>query len=174
MTHELYRVRHQVSCKVLSKSFHRSSAGQLANGAAAGEKKLQQELLRKHKQNLTKLPDGASRRVHFFAEKHNDNERGKTRNYFSWTLRRFDEKIGILRVERNEGEELQEVSLCSVTKFSCFLQDTELQGDSGGPIPRFVDLDLGSSTGWWAATVATYCPSRPGELPRFLFTKPCG
>ena len=27
----------------------------------------------------------------------------------------------------------------------------------------WVDLDLGSSTGWWAATVATYCPSRPGK-----------
>ena len=30
----------------------------------------------------------------------------------------------------------------------------------------WVDLDLGSSLGWWAATVATYCPSRPGELPK--------
>ena len=30
----------------------------------------------------------------------------------------------------------------------------------------WVDLDLGSSPGWWAAIVATYCPSRPGELPK--------
>ena len=37
----------------------------------------------------------------------------------------------------------------------------------------FVDLDLGSSPGWWAATVATYCPSRPGELPKFISSKPC-
>ena len=36
----------------------------------------------------------------------------------------------------------------------------------------FEDEDLGSSPGWWAATVATYCPSRPGELPKFLSTKP--
>ena len=27
----------------------------------------------------------------------------------------------------------------------------------------WVDLDLGSSPGWWAATVATYCPSRVVE-----------
>ena len=32
----------------------------------------------------------------------------------------------------------------------------------------FEDDDLGSSPGWWAATVATYCPSRPGDLPKFL------
>ena len=37
----------------------------------------------------------------------------------------------------------------------------------------FEDDDLGSSPGWWAATVATYCPSRPGELPKFLSSKPC-
>ena len=28
----------------------------------------------------------------------------------------------------------------------------------------WVDFDLGCSPGWWAATVATYCQSRPGEL----------
>ena len=32
----------------------------------------------------------------------------------------------------------------------------------------FVDLDLGSSPGWWAATVATYCPSRPGNYPNLF------
>ena len=37
----------------------------------------------------------------------------------------------------------------------------------------FEDEDLGSSPGWWAATVATYCPSRPRELPKFLSSKPC-
>ena len=37
----------------------------------------------------------------------------------------------------------------------------------------FEDEDLGSSPGWWAATVATYCPRRPGELPKFLSLKPC-
>ena len=31
---------------------------------------------------------------------------------------------------------------------------------------------FGSSSGWWAATVATYCPSRPGELPKCLSSKP--
>ena len=34
----------------------------------------------------------------------------------------------------------------------------------------WVDLDLGSSPGWWAATVATYCPSRPGT-PQILIFK---
>ena len=47
-----------------------------------------------------------------------------------------------------------------------------VQGDSGGRIPRFVDLDLGSSPGCWAATVATYCPSRMVELPKYKSTKP--
>ena len=36
----------------------------------------------------------------------------------------------------------------------------------------FEDEDLGSSPGWWAATVATYCPRRPVELPKFLSSKP--
>ena len=30
----------------------------------------------------------------------------------------------------------------------------------------FVDLDLGSSPGWWAATVGTNCPSRMVEHPK--------
>ena len=47
-----------------------------------------------------------------------------------------------------------------------------LQGDSGGRVPRFVDLDLGSSPGWWAATVATYCPSRMVEHPKSKSTQP--
>ena len=29
----------------------------------------------------------------------------------------------------------------------------------------FEDKNLGSSPGWWAATVATYSPSRPGNSP---------
>ena len=37
----------------------------------------------------------------------------------------------------------------------------------------FEDEDLGSSPGWWAASLATYCPSRPGELPKLLSSKPC-
>ena len=36
----------------------------------------------------------------------------------------------------------------------------------------FEDEKLGSSPGWRAATVATYCPSRPGELLKFLSSKP--
>ena len=37
----------------------------------------------------------------------------------------------------------------------------------------FVDLDLWSSPGWWAATVATYCPDRMVEHPKSKSTKPC-
>ena len=47
----------------------------------------------------------------------------------------------------------------------------------GVPCPRglgFDDLDLGSSPGWWAATVATYCPSRMVEHPKSKSTKPPG
>ena len=36
----------------------------------------------------------------------------------------------------------------------------------------FVDLDFGSSPGWWAATVATYCPSRVVEHPKSKSTQP--
>ena len=36
-----------------------------------------------------------------------------------------------------------------------------------------VDLDLRSSPGWWAATVATYCPSRMMEHPKSKSTAPC-
>ena len=32
---------------------------------------------------------------------------------------------------------------------------------------------LGNSSGWWAATVATYCQSRLVELPKNLSSKPC-
>ena len=37
---------------------------------------------------------------------------------------------------------------------------------------RWVDLDLASSPCWWAATVATYCPSRVVEHPESKLTKP--
>ena len=38
---------------------------------------------------------------------------------------------------------------------------------------EFADLapHLGSSPGLWAATAASYCPSRPGELPKLIATE---
>ena len=36
----------------------------------------------------------------------------------------------------------------------------------------WVDLDLGSSPGWWAATVATYCPRRVVEHPKSKSAQP--
>ena len=47
-----------------------------------------------------------------------------------------------------------------------------VQGDPGGLAQGFVDLDLGSSPGWWAATVASYCPSRMVEHPTSKSTQP--
>ena len=54
--------------------------------------------------------------------------------------------------------------------------DSMILGQSSNPVHcwasrhslGFEDDDLGSSPSWWAATVATYCPSRPGELSKFL------
>ena len=36
----------------------------------------------------------------------------------------------------------------------------------------WIDLDLGSSLGWWAAAVATYCPSRVVEHAKSKSTQP--
>ena len=47
-----------------------------------------------------------------------------------------------------------------------------LQSEAARHSLGFKDEDLGSLPGWWAATVATYCPSRPGELPKFSSSKP--
>ena len=32
-------------------------------------------------------------------------------------------------------------------------------------------MNLGNSLGWWAANVATYCPSRPSQLTEKNITK---
>ena len=50
--------------------------------------------------------------------------------------------------------------------------------DSGTPKMQvnpnlgWVDLDLGSSPGWWVATVASYCPSRMVENPKSKSSQP--
>ena len=36
----------------------------------------------------------------------------------------------------------------------------------------FEGEDSGNSPGWWDATVATYCPTKPGELPKSSSSKP--
>ena len=54
----------------------------------------------------------------------------------------------------------------------CSFFHRALQGDSGGGrIRRLVDLDLRSSPCLWAATVATYCPSRRMEHPKSKSTR---
>ena len=47
-----------------------------------------------------------------------------------------------------------------------------IQSGAAGHSLGFEDEDLGSSPGWWAASVAIYCPSRPGELPKSSSSKP--
>ena len=44
----------------------------------------------------------------------------------------------------------------------------------GDPSPCFlysVAINLPSSPGLWAATAASYCPRRPGELPKLIATE---
>ena len=54
-----------------------------------------------------------------------------------------------------------------------YLPKTSLSIQSGASYHSlgFEDEDLGSSPGWWAATVAIYCPSRPGETLQILIFK---
>ena len=49
---------------------------------------------------------------------------------------------------------------------------SHLQGDSGGLRLGWVDLDLGSSPGWWAVTVAPYCPSGWWNIPNLSQPNP--
>ena len=56
---------------------------------------------------------------------------------------------------------------------SLFGQQVILQSGAACHSQGFEDKHLGSSPGWWATTVATYCPSRLGELPKFVSSKPC-
>ena len=44
-----------------------------------------------------------------------------------------------------------------------------VQGDPS--ILYSVAINLGSSPGLWAATATSYCPSRPGELPKLIATE---
>ena len=41
-----------------------------------------------------------------------------------------------------------------------FMKNQHVQGDPEGLGLGYVDLDFGSSLGWWSATIATYCPRR--------------
>ena len=47
-----------------------------------------------------------------------------------------------------------------------------VQGDSEGLGLGYGDLDFGSSLGWWAATIATYCPSSMMEHLIPISTQP--
>ena len=49
---------------------------------------------------------------------------------------------------------------------------TLIQSGASGERLGWVDLDLGSSLRWLAATVATYCPSRMVEHPKSNSTQP--
>ena len=45
-----------------------------------------------------------------------------------------------------------------------------IQSGASGERLGWVDSDLGSSPGWWAASVATYCPSRMVNI--LILTQP--
>ena len=47
-----------------------------------------------------------------------------------------------------------------------------IQGDRAGLGLGYVDLDFGSFLGWWATTIATYCPSRMMEHLILISTQP--
>ena len=53
-----------------------------------------------------------------------------------------------------------------------FLSRLNVQSGASGEGLGWVDLDLGSSPGWGADTVATYCPSRMVEHPKSKSTQP--
>ena len=58
---------------------------------------------------------------------------------------------------------------------NCFVADVNhlcIQGGPEGLGLGYVDLDVGSSLGWWADTIATYCPSRMMEHLKSKSTQP--
>ena len=61
-----------------------------------------------------------------------------------------------------EGEQNYRVTMA----FCHSISSTDLQSFPSHPAERFFGLILGSSPGLWAATTASYCPSRAGELPK--------
>ena len=69
-------------------------------------------------------------------------------------------------------KEISEMKLCVNSRARICAEEflkrvsETVQGDPGGLAQGFADLDLGSSPGWWAATVATYCPSSMVEHPK--------
>ena len=54
-----------------------------------------------------------------------------------------------------------------IHKFQRLYRVSHLVADLG-----FVDLDFGSSPGWWASTLATHCPGRVVEHPKSKSTQP--
>ena len=76
--------------------------------------------------------------------------------------------LGGAEAERaDDGADLSESGIVQST------DNIHLQSEAERHSQGFEDKNLGSSPSWWAATVATYCPSRPGEVPKFLSSKPC-
>ena len=70
---------------------------------------------------------------------------------------------------RTHMEDKHTVSYATTTPLlgSPHYRASHVLGDLG-----WVDLDLGSSPGWWSATVATYCQSRVVEHSKSKSTKP--
>ena len=51
--------------------------------------------------------------------------------------------------------------------------EEDLQSYLSAYVQGFKDEDLGSSPGWWAPSLVTYCPSRPLKLTQTAISKHC-
>ena len=89
--------------------------------------------------------------------------------YYTTKYHMYDTRF-IVRVGQSPWDDIKILGLCStsVCQYVCLC----VQGYSSGLDMGWVDLDLGSSPGWWAATVAAYCPGRMVEHPKAKSTQP--
>ena len=63
-------------------------------------------------------------------------------------------------------------SSCMVLGWCVLRKASLIQSGASGEGLGWVDLDLGSSPGWWADIVAKYCPSRMVEHPESKSNQP--
>ena len=79
---------------------------------------------------------------------------------------------GQLAVSRAIGESVSRRNmLLGGRTWNMYISRKGIQDDPSGWFLYSVAINLGSSPGWWAATAASYCPSRSGELPKLIATE---
>ena len=111
---------------------------------------------------------------------HEDNENSEIgrknllKVYCDWPPSRKSPSQGILDRQSVCLQTLPRYAITCIHECSVFRSNSVLYRDGAAYHSLgFEDENLGSSPGRWAASVATYCPSRPGELPKFLSSKLC-